>query len=348
MCLAGMDIRSLAAFTEQIAAHALSTRNLADSASVTTSLSKRGGVDKSVWQRLDMTRTRATFLILACVVAAALLVLAPATLQAQDRFRGRLQVSTYNIHHGTGNDVCTPPAPSVPPRPDCGFNLDRIAATIRSFDSDIVALQEVGRFWARSAYTDQPVLLATTLEMQVCYGANLNHAPDTHAVVPHQYGTAILSRYPILECKNTLLPQPSGTEQRGLLEVLVSVEGTPIRIYNTHLHTTNPARQLQTQAIPLVIGAPAEPVILVGDFNALPTAPEMAPIYAQFDDAWMLAGMGPGDTLPADLEVDPDRRIDYVFVSRATVEVVWARVPVDDETRISSDHYPVTSSVRFP
>jgi len=297
---------------------------------------------------LDMNDRRFSQLLSACAMAATLVALAAVELVAQDPFRGRLQLSTYNIHHGTGNDDCTPPPASVPPPADCGFDLNRTAATIRAFDSDIVALQEVDRLWARSAYTDQPAVLAAALGMEVCYGANLSHPPDSHSTDPHEYGTAILSRYPIVKCTNTLLPRPSGTEQRGLLEAVVLVEGTQIRVYNTHLHTTNPARALQAEAIPNLIGAPVEPVVLMGDFNALPTAAEMAPIYAQFDDAWILAGGGSGFTFPADPNADPNRRIDYAFVSRGNVAVASASVTVDDETRMTSDHHPLTVSVRLP
>jgi endonuclease/exonuclease/phosphatase family metal-dependent hydrolase len=287
-------------------------------------------------------------LVYGCLLAAALTALAARETFAQDEFRGRLQVTTYNIHHGTGNDACTPPPVSVPPQTECGFNLERVAATIRSFDSDVVALQEVDRFWARSGYTDQPAFLGQALGMFTCYAPNLDHQPDSHSTLPHQYGTLILSRYPITTCNNTLLPRPSGTEQRGLLEAVISVEDTPVRVYNTHLHTTIPARELQTQAIPSLIGTPAEPVVLMGDFNARPNAAEMAPIYAQFEDAWSLGGEGSGFTFPAAPDAEPNRRIDYVFLSRGNVAVVSAAVTLNDETRMTADHLPLTAKVRFP
>lgn len=287
-------------------------------------------------------------LVWGSMAAAALVAAAAGELFAQDdRLRGPLQVTTYNIHHGTGNLPCTPPPRTVPPQPDCDFNLERVAETIRAFDSDVVALQEVDRFWARSAYTDQPALLGAALGMHVCYGANLNHQPDSHSTVPHQYGTAILSRYPIVECTNTLLPRPVG-EQRGLLEAVISAEETLIRVYNTHLDTRIAARSVQTPAVVSLIGTPAEPVVLMGDLNARPDAPEMAPIYAAFDDVWDAVGDGPGYTYPVDIDRDPNRRIDYVFVSRGNVKALSAVVTVDDETRLTADHAPVTAKVRFP
>jgi endonuclease/exonuclease/phosphatase family metal-dependent hydrolase len=280
-------------------------------------------------------------------IAVAAVAAASSRLAAQDKPGRRLQITTYNIHHGAGNDACTSPPVTVPPQAECALNLKRIAATIRAFDSDIVALQEVDRFWARSGDADQPALLGQALAMQTCYGPNLDHQPDDHAKAAHQYGTLILSRYPIASCRNTLLPQPAGTEQRGLTEALITIENTTVRIYNTHLHTTTAARELQAQAIPGLIGTPAEPVVLVGDFNARPDAPELSPILARLPDAWPIGGAGSGFTYPAAPGTDANRRIDFIFVSRGNVEVVSASVSVDDETRMAADHLPVTAQLRI-
>jgi endonuclease/exonuclease/phosphatase family metal-dependent hydrolase len=52
----------------------------------------------------------------------------------------------------------------------------------------------------------------------------------------------------------------------------------PLQFYNTHLHTTATDRLMQTADIASVIdAAPAGPKVLVGDFNARPTAAEMVP-----------------------------------------------------------------------
>src|SRR5690606_29450074 len=71
---------------------------------------------------------------------------------------GGVRVMTYNIHHASGNDDCTDeetPEGEIP-EPDCALDLERIAQVIESQSPDIVALQEVDRFWARSGGVDQP------------------------------------------------------------------------------------------------------------------------------------------------------------------------------------------------
>lgn len=269
--------------------------------------------------------------------------------QAPDR---ALRVLNYNIHHGAGNDACAAPPKTVPPQPDCGLNLERVADVIRAQQPDVVALQEVDRFWARSAYVDQPAALGALLGMEhSCYGANLVHQADTHADRPHEYGTLILSRFPILECRNTHLPKIVPTnEQRGLLEALINVRGVPVRVYNTHLqHNHAEERALQVRTILDLIGATEEPTILAGDLNARPAAAEMQPLYAsEFVDAWLAGGNGgPGYTYPADTDREPDRRIDYLFVS-PDIAVHRTVVALDDATRLAADHLPVVADLTVP
>nr|MBA2356049.1 endonuclease/exonuclease/phosphatase family protein [Acidobacteriota bacterium] len=142
--------------------------------------------------------------------AAALAVAAPLSAQPEPQAPDRaLRVMTYNIKHGQTNDAtCAQPPriPGQPPFPDCQLDLQASIEVIRTYDPDVIGLQEIDRFWARSDGLDEPAVLAAGLGLEhSCYGANLDHAPDSHALVPHQYGTLILSRYPILECTNTLL-----------------------------------------------------------------------------------------------------------------------------------------------
>jgi len=277
---------------------------------------------------------------MACARAAPLAPGAPAAVTSA-------RVMTYNIHHGAGNDDCTSPAPQpgTPPGPDCGLNLARIAAVIRAQDVDIVGLQEVDRFWGRSAMVDQSASLATMLGMHACYGANLDHPPDIHAAAPHQYGTLVLSRYQIVSCENTPLPRVETTsEQRGLLHARIRAGDVTLQFYNTHLHVTEADRRLQVDAIVRQIGVPAGPVLLVGDLNARPTEGYLAPLFAVLNDAWVQAGSGSGFTSPAVPARPPASRIDYVLASRG-VAVTSVVTVVTPDTAMASDHYPVVAGV---
>lgn len=264
-----------------------------------------------------------------------------------------LRVMTYNIKHGQTNAECDEPAraPGALPAPDCGLDLSQALDVIRAHAPDIVGLQEVDRFWARSAMQDQPALIAEALGMaHTCYAANLDHQPDAHSDRPHQYGTLVLSRLPILECTTRRLPRTGDAEPRGLTRALVDVGGARLQFFNTHLHTTAADRLLQAPDVVEAIDATTAPVILVGDFNAVPEAEELAPLFARFRDAWREAAVpepaNPAGTIPVHPTDPPRRRIDYVFVS-GQVNVRSTRVPVDAKTRLASDHYPIVAEVEW-
>lgn len=267
----------------------------------------------------------------------------------------KLRVMTYNIKHGQTNASCTQP-PRIPgqdPFPDCNLDLKASIDVMRTHAPDIVGVQEVDRFWARSAYVDEPAAIAAGLGMEHhCYAANLDHAPDTHSGIPHQYGTVIVSRFPILDCSTTLLPRTGNNEQRGVTRALINVEGVPLQFYNTHLHTTATDRLMQTAVIAEVVdAAPSGVKVVTGDFNARPNATEMIPIFERFVDGWTAgvpsAENPDGLTSPSRLTGGPTSRIDYVFVS-SDVTPASAYVPIDAATRLAADHYPVVIDIALP
>jgi endonuclease/exonuclease/phosphatase family metal-dependent hydrolase len=236
-----------------------------------------------------------------------------------------LTVMTYNIHQGRDADGV--------------LDLDRIATAIRAQNANLVGLQEVGRHWsADSAFRDQAADLGRLLSMEFVFGANLDRAPLEPGAPRRQYGTAILSSWPILESRHILLPRASPeNEQRGLLVVEGELDGERFRLHNAHLGVTAQDRELQVAAILAEVDTAAVPHALVGDFNARPTAPELAPLFERLRDAWTLAGDGDGYTFPAS---DPTARIDYVLVP-AQVAVSAVRVPAE----LGSDHRPLVAEL---
>lgn len=236
-------------------------------------------------------------------------------------------VLSFNIHHGASADNV--------------LDLQRIADLIRDQGADIAGLQEVDNHWGdRSEFVDQANWLAKELNMHVVYGANLDLDPANPGEARRQYGTAILSDAPILNWDNTLLPWIKG-EQRGLLRAKINVRGVPLQVYNTHLeHTNFEERNAQVQAIKTIIGTPSDSVIVTGDMNATPDAPEIADLVDGLVDAWEAGGAGDGYTYPVE---DPSKRIDYVLNSDDVV-VRSAAVIASD----TSDHLPIQADVLLP
>ena len=238
-----------------------------------------------------------------------------------------LRVMSYNIRSGNGN-------------------IEVTAATIRDNAPDIVALQEVDVHWAeRSNFADQASALSERLGMAVRFAAIYRLAPAHDSMPVREFGVALLTRYPIVRWSNDSLTRLSTQEQNpeprrmpGLLDVTINVNGTPVRVLDTHLdYRANPAvRAAQVEEMLKVIDASPLPTIVCGDMNAAPNAPELAPLLARLHDAWS-AGKGSGFTYSAE---EPTKRIDYILVS-ARISVLSARVP---ET-LASDHRPVVADL---
>ena len=69
-------------------------------------------------------------------------------------------------------------------------------------------------------------------------------------------------------------------------------------------------------------------------------------------DAWLKAGRPTADnpdglTSPARLTGNPTSRIDYVWLS-PTIAVESVQVPLDAQTRLAADHYPVVANISLP
>lgn len=247
----------------------------------------------------------------------------------------KLNVLSYNIHHGEGMQRDSPDF--------TGFaDLEQIAKIIRDTGADIVALQEVDRWHPRSGGVDQPAILADLLSMHVSFGCNVTWSDGG------EYGVATLSRFPILSRANTPLPCENGLEQRGVLETSIDVPGIgEVLVLNTHLQyvgeehepVAKDERYRQSCVIAAMVAEHAGPVVLMGDFNAEPDDEELAPLVTLID-AWSAAGKGEsGLTFPGHPLLELEKRIDLVFVNEV-FEVDSARVVRAGDAQFGSDHLP--------
>lgn len=123
------------------------------------------------------------------------------------------------------------------------YDLARTAQVVTG--ADIIALQEVERHWSRTGFDDQPALLQ---EMLPDYYAVYGPAFDMDASVldggrvinrRRQFGTMILSRWPIRWSRLHLLPMrrmisPLNT-QNPALEAMIDTPLGALRVFSIHL-----------------------------------------------------------------------------------------------------------------
>jgi len=228
-----------------------------------------------------------------------------------------LRVLSYNIHHGEGMDG--------------RVDLERIAQIIRRSEADLVALQEVDRGVKRTDRVDQPARLAELTGMHVVFERNIEHQGGDS-------GTAVLSRMPVNRHQNHFLPQSRPGEQRGLLEVHVTVDGEPLVFYATHFdyHPSDEERMASVTMLKEKMEPHAGlPIIVAGDLNDTPDSRVLAAATAFLVDTCE-DDSGTVPTYPADV---PDKRIDYILTNgHPSLRYVEFRVLPES---VASDHRPI-------
>ncbi|MFE9467766.1 endonuclease/exonuclease/phosphatase family protein [Streptomyces virginiae] len=211
---------------------------------------------------------------------------------------------------GTWN-ICNP----------CGREHDFGRATeIATYAPQVIALQEacVRDVERIRRYLEE----AYGLVYRVEYGTVLRNWNRCGGLPwrPGGYGQAILSAAPMTDRQSVEYPV-GGSEDRGYLAVTTLVGGRPVRVFNTHLaeRRQGEVRAGQTEVLAAEV-ARHDRAIVIGDFNAAPHAPELAPMWALATDT------DPGcrpSTTDADAEAcaattDWDSKFDYVFLRGIT------------------------------
>jgi endonuclease/exonuclease/phosphatase family metal-dependent hydrolase len=275
-------------------------------------------------------------LLMVCALLAGVLLSAgPAGAGADAHTWRPVRVASYNIQAGAGSDHV--------------FDLDRTAAAIRDLDADVVGLQEVDVHWsARSQWRDLASELGRELGMHVFFAPIYSLDPLEPGQPRREYGVALLSKHRILYAKNheitrlsTQVPNPVPEPAPGFPEIVINVRGALVHVYTTHLdYRGDPSvREAQVADTLRIMGRHRDQQqILVGDLNARPDAPELAPLWELLQDSWATAnGPDGGLSYPA---AQPDRRIDYVTAT-SRIRVRSAEV-VDTQ---ASDHLPLVADL---
>jgi len=233
-----------------------------------------------------------------------------------------IRVMTYNIHVGVGMDK--------------KLDLPRIAAVIKQQHADLVGVQEVDRGVERTGRIDEIAELAKLTHMDFAFAFNLKYQGG-------QYGVAILSRYPIRATDHRLYLNTREAERRGFIRAEINVDGRTVNFVTTHLdYQYEDGRVFEAEQLLAALKDVKGPLIVVGDFNDVPTGGAYKLMSEQFADAWIESGASDqGLSYPAD---KPAKRIDYIL-SRRTDRIrskkAWT------VNTLASDHVPVVADLEI-
>lgn len=221
------------------------------------------------------------------------------------------RIVTYNIRAGLGLDGIR--------------SIRRIAEVLAPLNADVVCLQEVDQHVKRSWLENQPKFLGTRLAMHEVFQKNLD-------LQTGGYGNSILTKSLILHCRQH--PLPGEGEPRGLLEVLVSLDGEEVTVFCTHLATAKESRILQAQRVMEIVRSVRTPHILCGDMNdvfgsqAVSTLLDDAVLRDSYPEA-------PHTYTPSDC-IEEHARIDFVLAD-VRFDIKNTQVIASD----ASDHRPL-------
>lgn len=237
--------------------------------------------------------------------------------------------------------------------------VDRLADVIAGAQADVIGLNEVLHPVTTASHTYAPLAqLADRLGMWYAFGPSgwIDNGPNWHGPV----GNALLSRIPLEDVANTLLPRLPGTKQRSLLCATVATGSAGgLTAFVTHLdHAFEGTRLFQIRGVlrRMMQRSHGHPHFLMGDFNTPgflgarsrqvvpPVLQAMA--TAGYRDAFRVVGEGHGRTFPAH---SPMVRIDFQFLPEKWVHgLKRAETIGGDHTHHASDHRPLLVEWRLP
>lgn len=211
--------------------------------------------------------------------------------------------------------------------------LEGIARVIRRARPEVVGLQEVHRGTWASRFGDQVEILAELTGMEPSFGRSL-------ILRTGEYGNALLTRGRLIEEEVEILPGEA--ERRSMLRCRIGLDGDSgeeesFDVFVTHLaawgRLARSIRVRQAHFLAERFHAIDRPFVLVGDLNAPPEAPELAPLV---DHGRLRLCGDRGCSTHRFMR----KRIDYVFAGPS-----WQRVRAEVLRAGPSDHYPVLAKL---
>jgi endonuclease/exonuclease/phosphatase family metal-dependent hydrolase len=256
------------------------------------------------------------------------------------------RVATFNIHKGADKEG--------------EYNLGRTISAMAALNADLIGVQEALRNHVGFGCDDQPAMITEGLR-------RLTGRPWTHAYVRawitdrkeclergrgdeiETEGLAFFAPEPIVVADHIRLSEG----RIGFMARVASMPRVPVVV--THLSAGRRSQLNRAHELMLLVPWATKhgPGILMGDFNALPDAHELAPAMTMYRDAWVKAdehgltkGVESGSTYPGRREA----RLDFLLQAR-DLDLTLLAVEVVDTSSADglgevSDHRPVVATFR--
>lgn len=239
-----------------------------------------------------------------------------------------MRLATFNILHGRSVH-------------DGDVDLDRLVASIKRLDADVLALQEVDCDQPRSKMADLTAVAADAMgavshrfvaAISGTPGATWMAATGDEQPGTATYGIALLSRYPADNWQVVRLPripmrfpmylpgpnrvQIVHEEPRAAVIARLHTPHGELTAANTHLSFVPGWNRLQLRHLMRDLRGFPGPRLMMGDFNMTPPGPSR----------WSgLRPLGGGPTFPAEA---PDRQLDHILTDDRSLRPLSSAAPL--------------------
>ena len=211
---------------------------------------------------------------------------------------------------------------------------DRIAAVLRDVGADIVALQEVVGAGPRG--------ISHIEEIGAALGMGWVMAP-ARLWRSHQFGNAVLSRFPILHHVEHDLSWKT-CEERCLQRADIDVQGHTLHVYNVHLGTAILERRYQAARLADIVADKhiGGAKIVLGDFNEWLRGATTELLTGKLKSVDLTNYLKRRRTYPG---LFPLLHLDHIYYA-GRMEIVGIELPRTRLSLVASDHLPLVADVR--
>jgi endonuclease/exonuclease/phosphatase family metal-dependent hydrolase len=232
-----------------------------------------------------------------------------------------LRVATYNIHRCRGMDRRTRP--------------DRAAAVLRDIGADLIALQEVVGAGPHGASHIEEIGAALGMGWVLASVRRLRG---------HQFGNAVLSRFPIVHHVQHDLSWKN-CEERCVQRADVALDGHVLHIYNVHLGTAILERRYQAARLATIVADRhvGGTKLLVGDFNEWMRGLTTTLLSERLKSIDLSEHLRHRRTYPGFF---PILHLDHIYYA-GSVEVEHVSLPRTRQSLVASDHLPLVADLRI-
>jgi endonuclease/exonuclease/phosphatase family metal-dependent hydrolase len=228
---------------------------------------------------------------------------------------------TYNIHRSRGMDRRTRP--------------ERIAGVLRTIGADVIALQEVVGAGPHGESHVEEIGAALGMGWVMAHTRHLRG---------HQFGNAVLSRFPITRHAQYDLSWKN-CEERCMQRVDVEVPGTKLHVYNVHLGTALLERRYQARRLATTVSDAhvKGPKIVLGDFNEWMRGLATALLSAKLKSVDLRDYLQRRRTYPG---LFPFLNLDHIYYA-GPLEIVGIELHRTRQSLVASDHLPLVADLRI-